>query len=390
MENCDSIDDIIKITKLEQINKTLGLEKIETKFRHNNVIFVYSVPKVGSTSLVSSLKLFAFFGFAIIHIHSETMIEVFSHIKNISVIELINYNAENLKRNVYVIDIYRSPIEHKISTYFEKIASFHFNTTNQNIDNYEINKLIKRFNLIFPYIAIGDIFMDKYQIDKITDFNHKDKYLFYKNKNIKYLKLRLKDVKEWNKIIKNVLNIDLIIVKDYASSEKPFKNTYGNFMKNYKIPCNFLENIIKKCKYFNYYYSEEEKYNYLQEWQKKTSEDFLHMTQNEYLMYQEICFENQTQNFIDKTHYIYNGCVCKGCLLKRQILINNLLKNNNIKPEKIIHQYANYDLAKIKCNQINNQINNQTKNQTKNKMNNINRHLSKNKYIKQNMKNIIS
>jgi len=87
----------IKLNKLKEVNKKLGLENIENNYKHSNVIFVYSVPKVGSTSLVSSLKLFVFFGFVIIHIHSEIMLECFSKIKDISVVELINYNGIFLK-----------------------------------------------------------------------------------------------------------------------------------------------------------------------------------------------------------------------------------------------------------------------------------------------------
>ena len=32
-----------------------------------------------------------------------------------------------LGKNVYVIDVYRSPIECKISTFFEKVGVYHFN-----------------------------------------------------------------------------------------------------------------------------------------------------------------------------------------------------------------------------------------------------------------------
>jgi len=352
MEELDFLNDASKIDKLKEINKKLGLENIETKYKHNNIIFVYSVPKVGSTSLVSSLKLFAFFAFVIIHIHSETMLEVFSNIKDITVIELINYNGYALKRNVNVIDIYRSPIEHKISTYFEKIVSFHFNTTNELLNDYKLSKIIKRFNSIFPYIAVGDIFIDKYKIDELVPFYYDNKYIFYVKNNIKYLKLRLMDVGDWRKILKKILNIDVVMVKDYSSSNKPFKKTYNAFLKNYKIPEN-LFNMIQSCKYFNYYYSLEEKTKYIEEWKKRLLyENFTYMTLGEYSMYEEISMENQINNTIDTSHYIYNGCVCQGCLMKRQNIIKKLLNGEDINGEKIIHKNANYELAKIKQNAI--------------------------------------
>ena len=364
----------IKLNKLKEVNKKLGLENIENNYKHSNVIFVYSVPKVGSTSLVSSLKLFVFFGFVIIHIHSEIMLECFSKVKDISVVELINYNGIFLKRNVFVIDIYRSPIEHKISTFFENISSFHFNTTNELLNNYDLTRIIKRFNLIFPYIAVGDIFMDKYNIHEKFPFDYQKKYIFFNLNGIKYIKLRLDNVNEWRKILNKLIGIDIVIIKDYSSSNKPIKNIYNKFIENYKIPNNFLS-LINSCKYFNYYYSSDEKLKYLNTWSLKSSnENFNYMNENEFLLYNEISLENQTNSFIDTTHYIYNGCICKACLFKRQTIIKKLLNNQDISKEiqqKIIHQNENNQLVNNKNNKIKNRI----------------LHLKKNPLIKQ-VKNI--
>jgi len=358
MDDLEFLNNSMKLQKLNEINKNLGLENIETNYNHNNIIFVYSIQKVGSTSLVSSLKLFVFFGFVVIHIHSEIMLEFFSGTKDITVIELINYNSHFLKRNVCVIDIYRLPIELKISTYFEKIANFHFNTTNEKINTYDVNKIIKRFNLLFPHIAKADIFMDKYNIqEKIQEFDYKNKYIFYEYNNIKYLKLRLQDVYEWRNIFRKIFNIDIVIVKDYVTSDKEFKNIYEEFIKNYKIPNNLLYDEIQNCKYFNYYCSPEERKNYIQKWSLRTSYNdslFQPMNEMEYKIYEEISIENQIYNFVDTMHYIYNGCVCKGCLSKRQEIINNLLNGSIVSPEKIIHEKANYDLAIKKQNKLKN------------------------------------
>jgi len=348
-----------KLNKLKEVNKKLGLENIENNYKHSNIIFVYSVPKVGSTSLVSSLKLFVFFGFVIIHIHSEIMLECFSKVKDITVVELINYNGLFLKRNVFVIDIYRSPIEHKISTFFENISSFHFNTTDELLNNYDLKRIIKRFNLIFPYIAVGDIFIDKYNIDEKFSFDHEKKYIFFNLNGVKYIKLRLDNVNEWRKILNKLLGIDIVIIKDYSSSNKPIKNIYNQFIQNYKIPNNFLS-LINSCKYLNYYYSSDEKLKYLNTWSLKSSnENFNYMNENEFLLYNEISLENQSNSFIDTTHYIYNGCVCKACLFKRQTIIKKLLNNQDITKEieeKIIHENENNKLVTNKNNEIKNKI----------------------------------
>jgi hypothetical protein len=348
-----------KLNKLKEVNKKLGLENIENNYKHSNIIFVYSVPKVGSTSLVSSLKLFVFFGFVIIHIHSEIMLECFSKVKDISVVELINYNGIFLKRNVFVIDIYRSPIEHKISTFFENISTFHFNTTDELLNNYDLTRIIKRFNLIFPYIAVGDIFIDKYNIDEKFPFDFEKKYIFFNLNGIKYIKLRLDNSHEWRKILNKLLGIDIVIIKDYSSSNKPIKNIYNQFIQNYKIPNNFLS-LINSCKYLKYYYSSDEILKYLNTWRLKSlNENFNYMSENEFALYNEISLENQSNSFIDTTHYIYNGCVCKACLFKRQTIIKKLLNNKDINKEiqeKIIHENENNKLAANKNNEIKNKI----------------------------------
>ena len=56
---------------IKEANKKLGLEN-----NIKNLIFVYCSPKVGSTSLVSSLNLYALNDYAIFHIHNEVMLKV--------------------------------------------------------------------------------------------------------------------------------------------------------------------------------------------------------------------------------------------------------------------------------------------------------------------------
>ena len=50
----DFIHNTAKMTLLFKVNDILNINK----FPHNKLIFVYSAPKVGSTSIVSSLRIF--------------------------------------------------------------------------------------------------------------------------------------------------------------------------------------------------------------------------------------------------------------------------------------------------------------------------------------------
>ena len=144
--------DLSLMTKVELLKNANNILNI-TKSSLSKIIFIYSNPKVGSTSLVTSIRMFASHIYNVIHIHDEEMLKKLSNISNVTINEIILYN-KYIGKEVFVIDIYRSPIERKISTFFEKIDTYHFNNSSKNINDYNINKIINRFNKIYPYIGI--------------------------------------------------------------------------------------------------------------------------------------------------------------------------------------------------------------------------------------------
>ena len=211
----DFINSPEKIKILNTLNEVLNIHKSQNK----NLIFIYSAPKVGSTSIVSSLRIFCSDNFDIIHIHDEEMLRVLAHVDGITINEVILYN-KFLGKNIYVIDVYRSPIERKISTFFEKIGTYHFNDNDPNVNKYNVNKVINRFNNIFPFIGLGDHFIDKYNINLPDKFDFDKKYLLVETNGVKYIKLRLKDSHIWNSILSNIFSKNICIVKDYQSNNK--------------------------------------------------------------------------------------------------------------------------------------------------------------------------
>jgi hypothetical protein len=325
-----------KLFLLNSVNEKLNICDDLSVVKNKNIIFVYCPPKVGSTSLVSSLRLYGSHIFSVLHIHNELMLKVFCGVDNVTINEIIKYN-KYLNKNVYVIDIYRSPIEQKISAFFEKIGSYHFNNTDNNVNNYNINKIFKRFNNIFPYLSNYDHYRKVYNIPYPETFDYDNKYICQTIEDIKYIKLRLKDsATEWSSILKNILGIEINIITDYATENKPIKELFKMFKDNYKIPENLLE-MIKGCDKLKYYYSENERNEYLQLWERKICIDSTYYTEQEYTLYSSICNENQFINDVDNTHYIDIGCVCLGCSKKRlmSILKINNGDNNVIKIEHI-------------------------------------------------------
>lgn len=315
--------------KLLIINQKLGLDN------NKPIIFVYSPPKVGSTSLITTFRIFLINCYNIIHIHDEEMLKVLTNIDNININELIYFN-KYLNKNIYVFDIYRSPIERKISTFFEKVGNYHFNISDNVVNNYNINKVIKRFNDIFLHIGNGDYFFEKYNINIPNNFDFIKNYLYIEQNGIKYIKLRLKDSSNWSSILSNIFNKEIIVVSDYESSKKVIKELYNNFNNNYKIPENYLE-IIKNDKYLNYYYNENEIKEYINNWNLKKNSNYFGFNEENYKVYENIIIENTNYNIIQhsSSHYLDEGCMCKGCNIKRIEIIDKLKKGLNI--DKIIH-----------------------------------------------------
>jgi hypothetical protein len=336
----DKLKLLIRANELLHINKT----------QHNRLLFVYSAPKVGSTSIVSSLRIFGLEKVDTIHIHDEEMLQVLGHINGITINELILFN-KYLGRDVYVINIYRSPIERKISSFFEKIGSYHFNTTDQNVNKYNVEKVMNRFNNIFPYIETSDHFIDKYSITIPERFDYEKKYLLVKDNDITYLTLRLKDSQQWGRILTNIFGFNIRIVKDYESTNKPIKDIYNLFKKKYKIPINFLDEILN-CKYLNYYYSSDEVKEYYNEWNLKSTSPKNSYTQDQYTVYKEITLENTCFDNVQSDHYMDEGCGCKACSLKRLEISSKILRGISVN-EKIVHIEAKTELIQKRVERAN-------------------------------------
>jgi hypothetical protein len=320
----------------------------------NVLVFIYTPPKVGSTTLVTSFRMSCARKVNVLHIHDENMLSIITGIKNnnnITVNELINYNA-SIGKSVYIIDVYRSPIERKISEYFELLTSYHFNTTDNNIVNYKIELLIKRFNSLFYYLGIGDYFFDKYDINIPGSFDFNKKYLLVEKNNVKYIKLRLCDSNEWGSILSNILNLEIVIVKDYQTENKLIGEVYRKFNEEYKIPFNLLETIVQ-CKYFNYYNSENEKQIYLSKWELKKSMTFVEpFSLEKYNFYKEITNENQYYNVIQRNHYLDHGCICNTCCYKRRKIVSSIKNGEKVDDIKIIHEEAVQEKKNIKMQRI--------------------------------------
>lgn len=344
----------IQNEKMKDINARLGIQDDLNVEKNKKLIFVYCPPKVGSTTLVSSLRLSASDKLTILHLHNEIMLKVLYNITDVTVNEIIQYNKQ-IGKQVYVIDIFRTPIEHKMSSLFENIDTFHFNTTVSDLKTYDIKKIINRFNNLFPHLAPSDHFKDKYNIVVPENFDFERKYVLVEKDGVKYIKLRLKDANFWKEILREILDVDIYLINDYETDSKAVKDVYINFKNNYKIPNNLLENIINSAS-LSYYLNDEERNDYIQNWRcKSTYENHTPYTNDEYNLYNTIALENHHMSEVQINHYMDCGCVCVACERKRRILLEKIKRGENTK-ERIIHEETKSEYIIEKVNTIKNKV----------------------------------
>ena len=189
---------------LVEANKQLGITK-------DKIIFVYSCPKVGSTSLVSSLRIFCIGEYDIFHLHDELMLAKLAGISDVSINDIIKYNKD-IGKKVFVINVYRNPVERKISVFFEKLCTVHFNAPVHIVEQYNIQKIIDRFNRVFPHIGNGDHLLDVYRTPIPATFNHTNKYLYFVHDSITYIILRLSDSSLWGDVLTNIFKTKISIL----------------------------------------------------------------------------------------------------------------------------------------------------------------------------------
>ncbi len=340
--------------KMKNINSRLGIQDDLTDDKNKKLIFVYCPPKVGSTTLVSSLRLCASDKLTILHLHNEIMLKVLYNITDVTINEIIQYNKQ-IGKKVYVIDIFRTPIEHKMSSLFENIDTFHFNTTVDDLKTYDINKIITRFNNLFPHLAPSDHFKDKYDVLAPEKFDFERKYVLVEKDGVKYIKIRLKDSNYWREILRELLNVEIFLVNDYETDSKAVKDVYSNFKNNYKIPSNLLENI-KNSSSLSYYLNDQERNEYIQNWQNKSiGESHTPYTNDEYNLYNKITLENHHMSEIQTDHYMDCGCVCIACERKRKIVLEKVKRGEQIR-ERIIHEETKSEYIIERVNTIKNKV----------------------------------
>jgi hypothetical protein len=250
------------VNKPEENKLNNKFHLIDEKFKHIQV-FVFCGGKCGSTTLEKSLDPH----YTTIHIHSNEFFQQWYKVYNYTIFDVMDYNA-TIYDTIYIIDSYRTPIERKISSFFQNIKSIH-------MPDYETRKLrdiVTLFNSkpimeLEEYHPINDALLYyKQAIFNTFDFNKKYNLLIYKN--IHFIKVRFNDISNWNKILSDIFKKQIIIHSENISSTKKYANIYNNFKKVYYLPPKYFNKLMLDTN-FKIYNTLPEQQKYCNAWKAK-------------------------------------------------------------------------------------------------------------------------
>ena len=230
-------------------------------------IFVYCGGKCGSSTLHTTFK---HNGFKSYHTHTNYY---FQHVlkPNFSktIFDVIDFNAKT--KPIYIVDSYRTPIERKMSSFFQNITKYvpHYAelTIHELIHYFNTNLLHK----IEEYHSIDEV-MHHYGLNPFTTFDFEKKYNIIQKDNLIFVKIRFNDIQEWPSILSTIVNSPIVLHNHNLTNTKPIHKLYAQFKDNYCLPEKYLNQLLKDAQ-FNIYNSEEEKEKYIHYWKTKLARE---------------------------------------------------------------------------------------------------------------------
>jgi len=231
--------------------------------------FIYCGRKSGSTTLNHTCSNIEN-GLSIQIHNNEDYLYKYGQCKFNSIFELVENNM-NKHETIYIIDSYRPPIEKKISSFFEDIDKL--------VPNYkdcDISFLISYFNKKYIYgnkcthICTEDYepldeMLEHFNLSPIKKFNFDQEYELLKYKNLIFIKLRFREIDNWDVLLSKIIGKDVTVIDKNRSENKDYYEVYENFKKTYRIPREYLEKL-KSDSRFKIYNSSLERIKYIKEW----------------------------------------------------------------------------------------------------------------------------
>lgn len=224
-------------------------------------IFICCGGKCGGTTLAYT---FHQNGYKTTHLHSS------KHLGNFKSSIDINHtfdiiNASKQLGPIYIIDSYRTPVERKISCFFQKIHTYL-----PDYENMSIQHIITYFNDNILFSSVGEHhpineFLQNYKMPLFHKFNFKRRYNKSNKGNIIFVKVLFSDIKDWGNILSHAVNAEITIHNANLTEDKSINLLYAQFKDMYRLPKSYLSRIENDSE-FKIYTSAYEQKKYLAKW----------------------------------------------------------------------------------------------------------------------------
>lgn len=227
-------------------------------------IFTYCGGKCGSSTLHNT---FINNGFTSTHVHGQSNYKDRLIIENKdldhTIFDVIDSSCK-LDKDIFFFDSYRTPIERKISSFFQNI--------NEHLVNYKelsVEEIIHFFNERFiyeleEYHPINEV-LEHYDIPLFDTFDFEKRYNIVKKDNKVFVKILFKDIENWSSILSEILGKEITIHNDNISENKEYYSLYKEFREKYRVPLPYLENL-QNDREFKIYNTYEEQQEYINHW----------------------------------------------------------------------------------------------------------------------------
>lgn len=217
--------------------------------------------KCGSSTLENT---FLKNGYKCFKAHSKNH---FNKIYNQDLIEYIN-NCSS-KKELYLIDSYRTPIERKISSFFQDIKNhvpdYKNKTSEELIDIFNSEYI----NKLEEYHTINSI-MTEYGLEPFDKFDFDKKYIIKKKGNLIFIKILFSDIIRWENILSEIFKKRIILYNSNLSIEKNYISEYNDFKRKYKVSQSYINNILKNDKQFKIFNTKEQQEKYINKYLEST------------------------------------------------------------------------------------------------------------------------
>lgn len=255
--------------KLGKLYKRIG----KLTYKDDNIYLIYTMGKVGSSSIYQSLKKEIPFAdiYHIHHLSDHWLHEILpkghkKFLPNIAIGEdVLRFIERNPNKRFKVITLTREPIIRSISDLFQNWESVYENINEVKAE--ELKSHIESLDYDYATNWFNSEFFRFLNIDIYKlPFDKNKGYEIYEFENADVCCIKLEKLNEVGpKVLKEFLGMNLNLFTANKSTDKGGKNKYLYLKENVKIDDSVLDKLYSS-KYMQHFYSEEEIGEFKRKW----------------------------------------------------------------------------------------------------------------------------